>query len=127
MSEDRTCATFDRGRLFGARGSEQLSQTVDEFHRVKSVADRTRVQAIRSQLSVGVTLCRIAKSELEFGHADQAHTVLEKLRKLVGTVRRHLDHPTHVPPEAVEKIRTELAELESGIISIEDCERRRSP
>lgn len=99
-------------------------QPIDEFRRLRNVAARTRGQAIRSQLALGFTFCRIAQAEFEYGHVDQANVVLGQLRKLVQTVRRHLNEPFHVLADEVGKIQVELAALEIRIVAVEEYGQR---
>jgi hypothetical protein len=70
---------------------------------------------MRSQIVTGLTFCRVAETELAYGRADITHGILEKLRKLCETLRRHLSEPNHVPPNEVDKLETELAQLDSRV------------
>jgi hypothetical protein len=96
----------------------------DEFRRLQTEAAQTRVRSIQSQIAIGLTFCSVAECQLKLGHAEHLDAVIAKLRKLTATARRHLNEPGHVPSSDVEKICTELARLESGILALE--ERKRS-
>jgi hypothetical protein len=98
---------------------------LDELRRLRTDAAQTRLRAIRSQIAAGLTLCSVAESAVEFGHAGQTTRVTGKLWKLTDTIHRHLNEPNHVPSDEVEKLRTELAQLESRIRELEERKRRR--
>jgi hypothetical protein len=87
------------------------------------MAAETRVQAIRSQLSACMTLCKIVTTEIDYGHLDKARELVGRLRKMANTVQRHLDEPRHVPTEYVYELRKELANLEAKILRFEEFDR----
>src|SRR5215470_4086268 len=97
----------------------QQHYSVDEFQQLRHEAAQIRVQAIRSQIAIGLTFCSIAERQLRFGPAEHIDLVIAKLRKLTATVRRHVNEPEHVPSGSVEKLRAELAHLERGMLALE--------
>ena len=92
----------------------------DEFHRLRTQAAQTRVLAMRSQISLGLTLCRIMETEWKYGHVDKAQEIGRKLRKLTETVDRHLNEENYVPPNDIDKLRQELLRLETTISATEE-------
>ena len=105
---------------------EQQDQPTSEFRSLRTAAAQTRLRAIQSQIAIGLTLCNIAKSELQNGHADHAHEMVEKLRRHAQTIDRHVNEPKHVPDDEIGKLRIELAQLESAILALEEREHRNS-
>ena len=93
--------------------------SLDEVQHLKNEAAQLRVQAIRSQIAIGLTFCSVAERQLRFGPAEHIDLVIARLRKLTATVRRHVNEPEHVPSGSVEKLRAELAHLERGILALE--------
>lgn len=100
--------------------TEQHEQLANEFHRLKLKASLYRAQAIRSQIAAGLTFCRVAWTELDSGHVDAAHGLLERVRHLCERVHYQLNEPDHIPPDALENVNAELAQLESRIAAVEE-------
>jgi hypothetical protein len=98
--------------------TEEKHDAVHEFHRIKALAAQGRVQAIRSQIALGVTFCRVAESQLQFQRFDDANEVMMKLKKLTATVDRHLREPGHVPAHDSRVLFAELMELENRIHAV---------
>ena len=102
--------------------AEQQHQPANELERLSVASAQTRVP-FRSQIAIGYTFCNLAKSQLQTGRTGNARRVVEKLRRLAETIRRHLNEPNHVPRNKIEKLRTELEQLESSILDLEERER----
>ena len=98
--------------------AQHQNRPVDEFRRLKTEAAQTRLRAMRSQIAIGLTFCSVAESDLQNGCADHVHELVDKLRKMTGSMRRHLNEPNHMPPNEVEKPETELAQLETRILAL---------
>lgn len=104
--------------------AENQHPSQNELERLRTVAAKTRAQAIRTQIAAGLTFCGVAETQLGYGRPERAHQMLERTRKLTETLRRHLYEANHVPLDKVEKVRTELEQLESRIRAVEERERR---
>jgi len=104
--------------------AEYQHPSQNELERLRTVAAKTRARAIRTQIAIGLTFCGVAETELGYGSAEHAHGIVERTRRLAETLRRHLDEANHVPLDEVEKVRTELEQLESRILAVEERERR---
>ena len=98
-------------------------QAVDKFRQLRTEAAQARARAMRSQIAAGLTFCGLAESELRNGNSAHAHEMLERLQKLSETLRRHLNEPNHVPSSEIEKVDTELVQLESRTLALEERER----
>jgi hypothetical protein len=103
----------------GRGAIEHECQSTTEFHRVKTIAEQRRLQAMRSQLAFGFTLCRLAETSLLFGHDNHAHQALASVRKLCDTLQHHLNERNYVPPNEAEKLRTELVQLGYTVSAVE--------
>ena len=99
-------------------------QPLDEARQLRAEAAQVRLRSIRSQIAIALTFCSVAEWQLETGHAEHVDAVLAKLQKLAATVRRHLNEPNHVPSNEVERVRIELAQLESRTLAVEERARR---
>ena len=107
----------------GVGHGRQQHQPANELERLSAASAQTCLRAIRSQIAIGYTFCNLAKSQLQTGRTGNARRVVEKLRRLAETIRRHLNEPNHVPRNEIEKLRTELEQLESSILDLEERER----
>jgi hypothetical protein len=96
----------------------KLPNAIDEFHQLRAQAAQTRAQAIRAQIATGFTFTRIVEIEVEYGRLSKGHQVMDKLRKLVHTIHRHLDEEGHLPASEIAPVRSELARLEDRISAV---------
>jgi ATP/maltotriose-dependent transcriptional regulator MalT len=99
--------------------TEEQQQLANEFGRLKVEASECRARAIRSQIAAGLTFCIVARTELDYGHVEAAHRLLERVQNLCKRVRYHLNAPGHVPSNVVEKVNAELVQLETRVAAIE--------
>ena len=93
--------------------------TTDESKRLRVKAAESRYLAVRSQLSLAFTFCRMAETELRFGRIAEVHKLIQKIRHVADTVRLHIGEPKHVPREHVLKLYDELVELDSRLLQLE--------
>lgn len=67
----------------------QHYDSANEFHRLRVAVAESRAQAIRSQIAVGFTFCRIAETERAYGHHERVHAILDScanwLRRYANT------------------------------------------
>jgi hypothetical protein len=78
-----------------------------------------RMRAISVQIAAAVTFSNVAATEFACGRVQQAHALVKKMRHVAEVVRRHLGEPNHVPLNQMERLRAELAHLESRITTVE--------
>jgi hypothetical protein len=78
-----------------------------------------RLRAIESQLSLGLTLCKIAETQLRYSRRDEAIKVVNKIRHHAETIRFHIEEPNHLPKIAVPEIRKRLEQLDKRTDEIE--------
>lgn len=90
-----------------------------ENDRLRETATRMRSKAMRSQIALGFTFCKLAETELQLGEFRQRDILMQKMRRVTQTVRRHLAEPNYIPPGEVEELRSEIARLESRILDVE--------
>ncbi len=91
----------------------------DDFDRLRAEAVQARLQAIQTQLAVGLTLCAMAEIEIIHGEMDEARKLVERLLHSTEVIRFHLDEPNHVPPSSLPDLRNQLAQLKNRIRNVE--------
>ena len=95
------------------------SQYATEIASLHRMAGESRLQAIESQLSLAVTLCAIAETEIRYTRLDEAIKVLNKVRHHAETISIHVGEPDHVPWAAIPNLRKQLVQLKKRIDEIE--------
>ena len=100
-------------------------QYVAEIARLRAMAAETRLRAVESQLSLGITFCAIAETELRFGRLDEATKMVTKLRHHAEIIRLHIDEPGHLPTIAIPTLNGQLTELKNRTDKIESLLRQR--
>jgi TolA-binding protein len=99
-------------------------QYVAEIARLRTAAAESRLRAVESQLSLALTLCAIAETEIRYSRLDEAIKVVNKVRHHAETIRLHLDEPNHVPRAAISELRKQLKQVNERIEKIEACLRQ---
>ena len=66
-----------------------------QFYHLYAAA-QTRSRAIQTKLSLALTFCSVAETELDYGRVAQAQKLLQIVRESVGSVKRHLDKPKYL-------------------------------
>jgi len=87
--------------------------------RLHKAAAEFRLRAIESQLSLGLTLCKIAETQIRYSRRDEAIEVVNKLRHHAETIRFHIEEPNHLPKIAVPGVRKRLEQLDKRTDEIE--------
>ena len=95
-----------------------------EIARLHQTAAESRLRAVESQLSLALTLCAIAETELRYSQTDEAIKVVNKVRHHAETIRVHLDEPNHLPRIAIPDLRKQLEQVKKRIAKIESCFQR---
>ncbi len=93
-------------------------------NRTQDTPAAVRLRAIKAQLSTAVTLCVLAEGDIIKRKIDQAHRVVERVRRTIDSVRWHLDEPNQVSPSSLPEVRDQLAKLEKRVLGIEARLRR---
>ena len=94
----------------------QYATKIASLHRQ---AGEFRLKGIETQLSLAVTLCAIAETEIRYTRLDEAIKVLNKVRHHAETISIHIDEPDHVPRAAIPNLRKQLVQLKKRIDEIE--------
>ncbi len=90
-----------------------------EMSRLHIAAAQARLRVIESQLSLGLTLCAVAETEILYGRIGEARRVTEKVRRAVDSARYHIDEPNHVPASSTADLRDQLAKLKKRLAAVE--------
>jgi energy-converting hydrogenase A subunit M len=86
--------------------------------RLHARSAQVRLRAINAQISAGFTLCKLIEIDIGRGRTDEAHKLIGKLRKMVETVRRHVQEPHHLPTDSLTDVRQELVQLEERVLAV---------
>jgi hypothetical protein len=95
-----------------------------EIARLHRTAAESRLRAVESQLSLALTLCAIAETEIRYSRNDEAIKVVKKVRHHAETIRFHLDEPNHLPSIAISDLRKQLEKVNKRLEKIESCFQR---
>lgn len=86
------------------------SDVIEVGQRLRAQAAVLRASAIREQLSFALTLCSLAENDALSAKEGE---ILARIHHTIEDVRRHLNEPNHVPPDAVDALRQMLSKLEA--------------
>jgi len=92
---------------------------VRQFHQLQESAARTRLQAFHTRLSLAVTFCSLAETELDYCEVAQAEKLLRIVRQTVQFIRNHLNNPPYLSSEDKAGIRDQLTHIEKQVSSID--------
>jgi len=90
-----------------------------ETARLKTQAAEWRLRVVDAELSLAVTLCALAETEIRYARPDEARKLLNRIVRLVETMRIHIDEPNHLPTIAIADIRQRLTQLTTCTEEIE--------
>jgi|SRR5215470_1690065 len=100
------------------------NQNEIETSQLHADALQARLQSVQSQLALGLTLCKMAKTEINFGEIEQARKIMSKVRHSSDTIRYHLAEPDHLPQPKAD-LYDQLTELETNIGEVETLLRQK--
>ena len=84
-----------------------------------ATAAQSRLRVIESQLSLGLTLCALADTEILYRQYSQAHKILDRVKHAAHSIGCHLDEPEHLPGDAIASLRKQLKQLEARAEQVE--------
>ena len=85
---------------------------IDESRRLRALASQIRARVIESKLSLALTLCALAETEIRYyDQPENAQGLVQKIRETTESVRLHLALLSHVPQSSVAELRRHLARL----------------
>jgi len=88
------------------------NQHAAEINELHEKAAQVRLQSVETQLSLVLTLCASAETEILLGHPEVAHRLARKIRHHSEAISFHLDEPGHLPDIDVSDLRKQLTEVE---------------
>ena len=92
---------------------------LDDIRRVRLLATQTRLQVLRSELSLALTFCAVARTEIAYGQLAQAQAVLRKAQHTATSVRSHIDELYSFSAVATELLIEQLLEVENRILEVQ--------
>ena len=95
-----------------ANGSVPARDYMNPASHLALEAAQARQKAIQAQLSLGFTLCAIARTEILYDRPSDARMAISKVQRIIESVRSHLAETNHVPSNAVSDLADHLARLE---------------
>jgi hypothetical protein len=101
-----------------ATAMPDYSDQQSAFRSVQAVTAQTRLQAIKARLSLALTFCSLAETELDYGELAAARKLLRIVRQTAESVSSHLEKPNYVPAEHLAELNEQLMRLESRMSSI---------
>lgn len=84
----------------------------NESKRLRDESAALRVKAIHCRMEVAATFCSMAETGISLD-CGRARKVLTKVKHTIDEVQGHLDEEGHVPAEAIDELRRELADLKT--------------
>ena len=102
----------------------EIVQLDTETALLHATAAQCRLRVVESQLTLALTLCDIAETDLRYGRLDETVKLVSKLWHYAEIVRIHLDDPNHLPRVARSDIRSRLTQLQERIKKVESRLRR---
>jgi hypothetical protein len=90
------------------------------IEKLRRLATQTRVQVLRSELSLAVTFCALAETELAYQQLDVAVNVLWKAQRTATSVRSHIDDLYSLSVIAIEVLVEQLLQLEARIVEVQE-------
>ena len=91
----------------------------EKTHRLRAVAEQTRLRVIEAELTLVMTWCSVAMTEAELGEKDRFRKSFQRIQRAVALLRKHINEPAHVPAELADGFRDKLELLDRKIEQLE--------
>ncbi len=92
-----------------------------ETERLKTIAQQTRLKTIQTELTLALTWCSVARTEVEMGECDRFQISLQRIKYATESLRRRIADPAHVKPALTPELKSVLKKLD---LKIKDLETR---
>lgn len=89
------------------------------FRNIQAISAQRRLEAMQAKLSLALTFCTLAETELDFNEVAQARKLIEIVQQTAEATHQHLAKPNHIPPEHIEELRQQLVQVEERMQSVQ--------
>jgi hypothetical protein len=93
-------------------------ENVWQTRRLRHESRQTRVQAIRSRLSLAAAICDCAETRFRWGHTATGERAIQRAGITAQVIRQSLDIPGYVLDDELEELRRTLRQLETRLRKI---------